>query len=59
MPRESVTYLHRVGRAGRFFTGGTVINFLRNPKDDVNNNDREFLTRIEEGLKIKIKLLPS
>lgn len=35
-PQDSETYLHRIGRAGRFGTKGLAINFLK--VDDVDNN---------------------
>ena len=37
-PGDRDTYLHRVGRAGRFGTKGLAIKFVK-PEDDVNENE--------------------
>lgn len=36
MPESSETYLHRVGRAGRFGTKGIAISFVTSDENDVN-----------------------
>lgn len=33
MPKDSDTYIHRVGRAGRFGTKGLTISFVSSPED--------------------------
>jgi ATP-dependent RNA helicase UAP56/SUB2 len=33
MPKDSDSYLHRVGRAGRFGTKGLAISFISSPED--------------------------
>jgi ATP-dependent RNA helicase UAP56/SUB2 len=33
MPRQKETYMHRVGRAGRFETKGVAISFLENEEE--------------------------
>lgn len=64
-PTERDTYLHRVGRAGRFGTKGLAINFVK-PDEDVNEDgkegektDKQVLLEIQEGFKIKIAELPN
>lgn len=37
MPRDQETYMHRVGRAGRFETKGMAISFV------ATNEDKEIL----------------
>jgi len=51
-PDEAHTYLHRVGRAGRFGTKGLAISFVSNEKD------KEVLQRIQDKFIVKIKELP-
>ena len=59
-PGDRDSYLHRVGRAGRFGTKGLAINFVK-PDDDIGDNDKpdekndkQVLMEIQEGFKIKI-----
>eukprot|EP00916_Digyalum_oweni_P002563 GHVL01004682.1.p1 GENE.GHVL01004682.1~~GHVL01004682.1.p1 ORF type:complete len:440 (-),score=62.59 GHVL01004682.1:629-1948(-) len=52
MPEDSDTYLHRVGRAGRFGTKGMSITFCAND-DDVN-----VLARIQKRFEVAISHLP-
>ena len=60
------TYLHRVGRAGRFGTKGLAINFVK-PDEDPNEGDgkgeektdKQVLLEVQEGFKIKIAELPN
>lgn len=52
MPRDKETYLHRIGRAGRFETKGLAISFL------VNNEEKDIITQIEEDCQFKIPELP-
>ncbi len=65
-PMDRDTYLHRVGRAGRFGTKGLAINFVK-PDEDANEGegkegektDKQVLLEIQEGFKIKIAELPN
>ena len=50
-PSFSETYLHRIGRSGRFGHLGLAINFIT--EDDKNN-----MFNIEEQLKTKIQAVP-
>jgi len=59
-PTDRDTYLHRVGRAGRFGTKGLAINFVK-PDEETNEEDgqgdktdKQVLLEIQEGFKIKI-----
>jgi len=52
MPESSDTYLHRVGRAGRFGTKGLSITFSS------NDEDSKRLNEIQERFLVKIKPLP-
>lgn len=53
MPDSSDTYLHRVGRAGRFGTKGLAISFISDAKDV------EVLDQIQKRFEVKIEDLPS
>lgn len=46
------TYLHRVGRAGRFGTKGLTITFVSSPKDS------EILNKVQERFEVNITELP-
>ena len=50
-PRQSDTYLHRIGRSGRFGHLGLAINFIT--EDDKNN-----MFNIEGELKTQIEAIP-
>merc|ERR1712226_515322 len=52
MPEDTDTYLHRVGRAGRFGTKGLAITFVSNDEENKVLND------IQERFAIKIPTLP-
>lgn len=52
LPRDYASYIHRIGRSGRFGKIGVAINF-------VTNNDRQNLEGLEEHYKIKIDDMPS
>jgi len=52
MPESSDTYLHRVGRAGRFGTKGLTVSFVS------SDEDKKILAEIQERFVIKIKDLP-
>merc|ERR1719263_2627991 len=51
MPEESNSYLHRVGRAGRFGTKGLSISF-------VTPDDNAVLKEIQDRFEVKITQLP-
>lgn len=54
-PFERNTYLHRVGRAGRFGTRGVTINFVKPYKESrERHSDEEVFEEVQEGFKIKI-----
>jgi ATP-dependent RNA helicase UAP56/SUB2 len=52
MPEGSDSYLHRVGRAGRFGTKGLSITFCSSPEDKV------ILEEIQKRFLVKVKPLP-
>ena len=53
MPKDSDSYIHRVGRAGRFGTKGLTITFVSSPKDV------EVLNEIQSRFEAKIEELPT
>jgi len=60
-PSERDTYLHRVGRAGRFGTKGLAINFVKTDEEEENEGkptDKQVLMDIQNGFKVKINELP-
>lgn len=52
IPKSPETYLHRIGRSGRFGRKGFAINF-------VTERDAEHIKEIEEKFNTKIEPLPS
>jgi ATP-dependent RNA helicase DDX6/DHH1 len=50
-PKTAETYLHRIGRSGRFGHLGLAINLL-------TNDDRQNLYKIEQELGTEIKPIP-
>lgn len=52
MPYDSDTYLHKVGRAGRFGTKGLTITFSSSDEDNT------LLKKIQERFLVKIEPLP-
>ena len=52
MNRNIETYLHAIGRSGRFGRKGLAINFI-------TRYDIEFMRKLEEHYKISIKELPA
>jgi len=60
MPEERDSYLHRVGRAGRFGTKGLAINFIKPDEEEVEGQktDKQVLIDIQNGFKIKMSELP-
>jgi superfamily II DNA/RNA helicase len=53
MPQDSDSYIHRVGRAGRFGTKGLTITFVSSPKDI------EILNEVQARFEVKIEELPT
>jgi len=52
MPHNEVTYLHRVGRAGRFGTKGIAISFVS------SDEDREVMENVRKQFVVKLPELP-
>jgi ATP-dependent RNA helicase UAP56/SUB2 len=52
MPDESDTYLHRVGRAGRFGTKGLALTFV------ASDEDQEVLKKVQERFEVNIDAMP-
>ena len=49
MPKEKETYIHRIGRSGRFGRKGTAINFITPPENDKLQEIQDFYnTNIEQ-----------
>jgi len=53
MPQDPDSYLHRVGRAGRFGTKGLAISFVSSP------DDLTTLDSIQKRFEVKIEELPT
>merc|ERR1712054_740434 len=53
MPDESDSYLHRVGRAGRFGTKGLAVSFV------ATDEDQEVLKKVQERFEVNIDTMPS
>merc|ERR1712146_291717 len=53
MPSDSDSYLHRVGRAGRFGTKGLAITFVS------TDEDSEVLKKVQERFEVNIVEMPS
>ncbi len=51
MPETSDTYLHRVGRAGRYKTKGNSVSFI------VESKDMEVLKEIQERFVVQVEEL--
>merc|ERR1711935_445108 len=52
MPSDSDSYLHRVGRAGRFGTKGLAITF------SATDEDAEVLKKVQERFEVNIESMP-
>lgn len=52
MPDSADSYLHRVGRAGRFGTKGLAITFVSSPEDT------EVLNKVQERFEVNITEMP-
>merc|ERR1711976_132566 len=53
MPADSDSYLHRVGRAGRFGTKGLAISFV------ATDEDQEILKKVQERFEVNIDTMPA
>merc|ERR1711964_944341 len=53
MPQESDSYLHRVGRAGRFGTKGLALTFCS------TDDDKAVLKKVQERFEVNIGTMPS
>ena len=53
MPNNSDTYLHRVGRAGRFGTKGLCISFIS------SDEDKKVLEEIQKRFEAKVEPIPT
>lgn len=53
MPDNSDSYLHRVGRAGRFGTKGLAISFVE------SDEDKKVLEDVQKRFEVKIGELPT
>merc|ERR1712194_917471 len=53
MPDDSDSYLHRVGRAGRFGTKGLAVAFV------TSDEDQEVLKKTQERFEVNIETMPS
>jgi len=52
MPADEDTYLHRVGRAGRFGTKGLAISFVSTAED------KEVMEKVRKKFVVKLPELP-
>ena len=53
MPESADSYLHRVGRAGRFGTKGLAISFV------ATDDDKEVLNAVQERFEVNITTMPA
>ncbi|XP_032218791.1 probable ATP-dependent RNA helicase DDX20 isoform X2 [Nematostella vectensis] len=53
VPHNGETYLHRIGRAGRFGTEGMAVTYVANGKEERELRD------IERSIDVKMELLPA
>lgn len=51
MPESTETYLHRIGRAGRFDTRGMAVSFIMDDKDVI------MLNEVQKRFEVEIKEL--
>ena len=58
LPFDKQTYVHRVGRAGRFYRKGIVINFVRDQPEQNGKSDGEVLDMFRKDLDQKLVKLP-
>jgi len=52
MPQDETTYLHRVGRAGRFGTKGIAISFVS------TEEDKQVMEKVRKQFVVKLPELP-
>lgn len=64
MASEADSYLHRVGRAGRFGTKGVTITFLTNDEKEIKRqgnerkfNDKAIMKEVQERFEMQVKEL--
>lgn len=60
-PNDRESYLHRVGRAGRFGTRGMAINFVK-PEEEATEDqatDKQVLSEVQKGFRTCIDELPA
>merc|ERR1712066_440137 len=53
MPEDGDTYLHRVGRAGRFGTKGLALSFVG------SDEDQDVLKKVQERFEVNIDAMPN
>merc|ERR1712147_416632 len=53
MPDDSDTYLHRVGRAGRFGTKGLALTFV------ATDEDADVLKSVQERFEVNVGAMPA
>ena len=53
LPADADSYLHRVGRAGRFGTKGLAISFV------TTDQDKEVLQQIEKRFEVALPYVPT
>lgn len=58
-PTEPDTYMHRVGRAGRFGNKGMAISFVSTTTDPTGKiNDNEIFEKVQSRFAVKVEPLP-
>ena len=58
-PMEADTYMHRVGRAGRFGNRGMAISFISQTEDPSGKvDDNKIFTTVQERFAVKVEPLP-
>merc|ERR1711972_196911 len=53
MPEDGDTYLHRVGRAGRFGTKGLAISFV------CSDEDQDVLKKVQDRFEVNVDVMPT
>lgn len=56
-PKDADTYLHRVGRAGRFGNRGMSISFLCS-EATAEQNDKATFEQVQQRFRVKVEALP-
>jgi ATP-dependent RNA helicase UAP56/SUB2 len=58
-PNEPDTYMHRVGRAGRFGNRGMAISFISQTEDASGKvDDNKIFATVQERFAVKVEALP-